>query len=351
MRSGSPSCPPSPPRPSPTVEGVRRRGRGWSAAVGGGGPEVPADRSAAIFTEARPNAFPGRLDPHARRSAVIWIFLDVKHEELATDGPRASAPTDPARGPRRPTTREGEHRSAGILPRGTTSLRKRPPSRHVAPAPRVPRPLPPSSAPTATRSDVPDLHVTTYDPPTDPLGRGARPARRQASRSRPGRRRPQRLLAAGRLAGPLRRTAGRGVRCHRAAAALTASADGSGTDRVADAREALAEVPRHPRRRTGRAARHSMGARVAVHVADDPSGRRRGRPGPLVVVVRPGVRLAGRTLRAAHGRRDRITSFRETTRYVERARPVADSAELRDMGALGTTCSAAPGAGTTSPSR
>jgi len=45
--------------------------------------------------------------------------------------------------------------------------------------------------------------------------------------------------------------------------------------------------------------------------------------------------LAGRTLKAAHGRRDRITSFRETTRYVERARSVADSAELRDMGALG----------------
>ena len=36
-----------------------------------------------------------------------------------------------------------------------------------------------------------------------------------------------------------------------------------------------------------------------------------------------------------HGRRDRITSFRETSRYVDRARAVADSAELQDMGALG----------------
>jgi hypothetical protein len=45
--------------------------------------------------------------------------------------------------------------------------------------------------------------------------------------------------------------------------------------------------------------------------------------------------LAGRTLRAAHGRRDRITSFGETARFVERARAVADSAELRDMGPLG----------------
>ena len=49
----------------------------------------------------------------------------------------------------------------------------------------------------------------------------------------------------------------------------------------------------------------------------------------------PVATLAGRTLRAAHGRRDRITSFRETARYVERARSVADTAELRDMGALG----------------
>src|SRR5699024_1314996 len=45
--------------------------------------------------------------------------------------------------------------------------------------------------------------------------------------------------------------------------------------------------------------------------------------------------LRGRTLRAAHGRRDRITSSKETARFVERARGVADSVELRDMGALG----------------
>jgi hypothetical protein len=38
---------------------------------------------------------------------------------------------------------------------------------------------------------------------------------------------------------------------------------------------------------------------------------------------------------AAHGRRDRITSFRETARYVDRAREVADRVELHDMGALG----------------
>ena len=45
--------------------------------------------------------------------------------------------------------------------------------------------------------------------------------------------------------------------------------------------------------------------------------------------------LTGRSLRAAHGRRDRITSFRETMTYVARAEAVADSVALRDMGALG----------------
>ncbi len=108
-----------------------------------------------------------------------------------------------------------------------------------------------------------------------------------------------------------------------------------GTDRRDDARWALDEV---------RAAHgdvpvvllgHSMGARVAVHVADDPSVRGVVGLAPWWSADDPVATLRGRTLRAAHGRRDRITSFRETTRYVERARPVARSAELHDMGALG----------------
>jgi pimeloyl-ACP methyl ester carboxylesterase len=80
---------------------------------------------------------------------------------------------------------------------------------------------------------------------------------------------------------------------------------------------------------------HSMGARVAVHVADDPSVVGVVGLAPWWSADDPVATLAGRTLRAAHGRRDRITSFRETTRYVERARRVAESADLRDMGALG----------------
>lgn len=80
---------------------------------------------------------------------------------------------------------------------------------------------------------------------------------------------------------------------------------------------------------------HSMGARVAVHAADDPSVVGVVGLAPWWSADDPVATLAGRALRAAHGRRDRITSFRETSRYVDRARSVADSAELHDMGGLG----------------
>jgi predicted esterase len=108
-----------------------------------------------------------------------------------------------------------------------------------------------------------------------------------------------------------------------------------GRDRTADARWALDEV---------RAAHggvpvvllgHSMGARTSVHVADHDS---------VVGVVGlapwfpPGERvsgLTGRHLLAAHGRRDRITSYGATAAYLDRARGVAASVELRDMGPVG----------------
>jgi alpha-beta hydrolase superfamily lysophospholipase len=108
-----------------------------------------------------------------------------------------------------------------------------------------------------------------------------------------------------------------------------------GADRVADARWALDRV---------RAAHgdvpvvllgHSMGGRVAVHVADDPSVVGVVALAPWWSGEDPVETLAGRTVRAAHARRDRITSFRETARYLERAKGVADSVELTDMGALG----------------
>jgi len=80
---------------------------------------------------------------------------------------------------------------------------------------------------------------------------------------------------------------------------------------------------------------HSMGARVAVRVADDPSVVGVVGLAPWWSFDDPVDRLAGRSLVAAHGRRDRITSFVQTRRFVERARLVATSAELVDMGMLG----------------
>lgn len=108
-----------------------------------------------------------------------------------------------------------------------------------------------------------------------------------------------------------------------------------GLDRAADARWALDEIRASHGPVPVVLLGHSMGGRVAVHVADDPS---------VVGVVGlapwwsgddPVHTLAGCSLVAAHGRRDRITSFRQTQHFVERASRVALSVELVDMGLLG----------------
>ena len=80
---------------------------------------------------------------------------------------------------------------------------------------------------------------------------------------------------------------------------------------------------------------HSMGGRVAVHVADDPSVVGVVALAPWWSSAEPVRTLAGRSLVAAHGRRDRLTSFAQTQRFVERARAVATDAELVDMGPRG----------------
>lgn len=181
---------------------------------------------------------------------------------------------------------------------------------------------------------MPDLHVTTYDVPARPTAmvlvlHGGKPRSRQAVDGRSASWRRAAWLA--RSVAPRVADAGAGVWLVR----YDQRGWNGGADRVADARRALDEL---------RAAHgdvpvvllgHSMGARVAVHVADDPSVVGVVGLAPWWSAEDPVTTLAGRTLRAAHGRRDRITSFRETTRYVERARGVADSVELRDMGALG----------------
>jgi pimeloyl-ACP methyl ester carboxylesterase len=80
---------------------------------------------------------------------------------------------------------------------------------------------------------------------------------------------------------------------------------------------------------------HSMGARTAVAVADDPSVAGVVALAPWLPGDEPVDRLRGKHLAAAHGRTDRITSFRSTQAFVRRAEAVAASADLTDMGPVG----------------
>ncbi len=109
--------------------------------------------------------------------------------------------------------------------------------------------------------------------------------------------------------------------------------DGAG--RIADARWALDQIRTAHRDRPVILLGHSMGGRVAVHVADDPSVVGVVALAPWWEGTDPVHTLAGRSLIAAHGRRDRLTSFAESQRFVGRARSVATQAEFVDMGPLG----------------
>ena len=104
---------------------------------------------------------------------------------------------------------------------------------------------------------------------------------------------------------------------------------------VADARRALGtlrvEHPGLPVVLLG----HSMGARTAAWVADDPSVVGVVGLAPWLPYDDPIAPLAGKHLVAAHGSRDRITIARATARYVRRAEEVAASARFIDMGRLG----------------
>lgn len=80
---------------------------------------------------------------------------------------------------------------------------------------------------------------------------------------------------------------------------------------------------------------HSMGARTAVAVADDPSVAGVVALAPWLPAGEAVAPLAGKHLVAAQGRRDRITSFRATRAFVERAAGVAASAHMHDMGGVG----------------
>lgn len=109
-----------------------------------------------------------------------------------------------------------------------------------------------------------------------------------------------------------------------------------GADSVPDARWALAQVRETHGEVPVVLLGHSMGARTAVHVADGPHVAGVVGLAPWWDPAADPVRtLAGRHLRAAHGRSDKITSARMTRRYVAAAEQVAGSASFTDMGRVG----------------
>jgi dienelactone hydrolase len=111
--------------------------------------------------------------------------------------------------------------------------------------------------------------------------------------------------------------------------------NGDGADRIADARRALEQASVELGDLPVVALGHSMGGRVACHVADHPHVRGVVALAPWLPPDEPVTALAGRELHTAHGRRDHITRASDTRAYVDRARAVASAASFTDMGDRG----------------
>jgi alpha-beta hydrolase superfamily lysophospholipase len=104
---------------------------------------------------------------------------------------------------------------------------------------------------------------------------------------------------------------------------------------VPDARWALDEARRELGELPVVLLGHSMGARTAVAVADDPAVAGVVALAPWLPPDEPVTPVAGKRLAAAHGRADRITSFTATEAFVRRAASVSSTTELADMGRVG----------------
>ena len=102
-----------------------------------------------------------------------------------------------------------------------------------------------------------------------------------------------------------------------------------------DARWALDEVRREHGELPVVLLGHSMGGRTAVAVADDANVTGVVALAPWLPPDEPHQALAGKHLAAAHGRSDKITSFRQTRAFCRNAEGVAASVELHPMGRVG----------------
>jgi predicted alpha/beta-hydrolase family hydrolase len=109
----------------------------------------------------------------------------------------------------------------------------------------------------------------------------------------------------------------------------------SGPSPVPDARWALEEVRRELGDVPVVLLGHSMGGRTAVAVADDPSVVGVVALAPWLPPGEPHHTLAGKHFAAAHGRSDKITSYRQTRAFCHAAEGVAASVELQSMGRVG----------------
>jgi pimeloyl-ACP methyl ester carboxylesterase len=109
----------------------------------------------------------------------------------------------------------------------------------------------------------------------------------------------------------------------------------SGPSPLPDVRWALDEVRRTHGSLPVVLLGHSMGARAAVAVADDPDVVGVVALAPWLPADEPTAPLAGKQLAAAHGGSDKITSARQTRAFCRSAEAVASSVEFLDMGRVG----------------
>ncbi|WP_312872837.1 alpha/beta hydrolase [Kibdelosporangium persicum] len=100
-------------------------------------------------------------------------------------------------------------------------------------------------------------------------------------------------------------------------------------DPVQDARRALEEIRRRHPGVPIVLLGHSMGGRVAFHVADDPAVTAVCALAPWCTPTDPVGQLAGRSVFIAHAKQDRVTDPRASLDYARRAEQVTERVDLR----------------------